>query len=231
MSLHRQLSRTDGVAVRRRAPLDYEISYRGKTVSFQLHDLPQTLPTGMGLLESEIFVERVADESGYRFVLLFDRVAHAFRFALDESVEVPDSLRLLEPGVAVGQRTGFAFYEDQERRRRILIGVDADNMRRNNYYDGPFDQLADNFVPAGLRDMMEEAYPYARGRLDFRGMFCETGGQRGSSRLALTPFVTYNSIAELRGFLAASRSRCREAACLLTVLTRDYKQDVPATEK
>jgi hypothetical protein len=226
---HKQLSRTDGVDVVRVAALLYDVSYRGKTVRFALNEVSQALPAGQGFLDQEEFLGRNVDESGFTFVLLFDRRARAFRFVLDESAPPPDTLRQLEPGVLVGQLSGFAFYEDRARRRKVLFGVDADNMRRNNYYDGPFDQLADNFVPASLRERMEEAYPYARGRLDFRGVFCNPDGSRGSSRLALTPFVTYNTVKELRGFVAVSRSRCgADEACLLAALTRDYKQDVPA---
>jgi hypothetical protein len=46
----------------------------------------------------------------------------------------------------MGKRTGFAFYQDGLRHRKILVGVYEANYRLNTYFDGPFDQLPDNFI-------------------------------------------------------------------------------------
>ena len=226
---YRQLGAAQGVTVVRRAPLAYDVSFRGRTVSFRLNDLSQAPVPASSLLPEEVFVERTCDDSGYQFVLLFDTKRNAFRFVLDETAKLPDVFEEPEPGLLVGRLSGFAFVSDAPRKRKVLVAVDADNMRRNNYWDGPFDQLADNFVPAALQGMMDKAYPYARGRVDRRGCFRNADGSRSVSRLALTPFQTYNSPAELRSILAAARSRNPDEADFLAALTHDYKQDVPAS--
>ena len=226
---YRQLGSANGVGVVRRGPLAYDVTYRGKTVTFRLNDVSQAPVPPASLLPEEVFVERTCDDSGYQFALLFDTKRNAFRFVLDETVRLPDVLQDLEPGIVVGRLSGFAFYVDAPRRRKVLIAVDADNMRRNNYWDGPFDQLADNFVPAALQGMMEKAYPYARGRVDRRGCFRNGDGSRSASRLALTPFQTYNSLAELRSFVSALRARNADVGDLIAAFTHDYKQDVPAS--
>ena len=226
---YRQLGAANGVRVTRRGALVYDVTFRGKTVRFRLNDLSQAPVPSTSLLPGEVFVERTCDDSGYQFVLLFDTGRNAFRFVLDESVRLPDVLKELEPHLLVGRLSGFAFWDDAPRGRKVLVAVDADNMRRNNYWDGPFDQLADNFVPQALQGFMEKAYPYARGRIDRRGCFRSADGTRSNSRLALTPFQTYNSLAELRSFVAALRSRHADDADLIAALTHDYKQDVPAS--
>jgi hypothetical protein len=227
-SKYKQLSSTDGVLVRRVRPLVYEVTFEHKTVRFELNDLPQTPPGFMGMLPSEHFVERTFDDSGFQFVLIFDTKTADFRFVLDEEAPLPDVLVPLADGLLLGRLTGFAFYDDKPRRRKILIAVDAENMKRNNYFDGPFDQLADNFVKDDTRKMlMEEAYPYARGRIDRRGVFLSADGSNSGNRLALTPYYTYSSLDDLRLFYSLHLRQQADEQRLLSALTHDYKKDVP----
>ena len=229
---HRSLSAADGVKVTRVARLIYDVAWRGKTVRFHLNDVDQTPPAKSRMLPTERFIERCEDESGFRFDLLYDSVSKAFRFVLDPKAPVPDVLAPFDRGIVVGRISGFAFYVDAIRYRTILIDVDADNMRRNNYYDGPFDQLGDNFVTDERKPAMEEAYPYVRGRIDKRGVFLDAAGHGTGERLALTPFYTYNSLEDLRAFVAHSRQSSADDASLIAALTWDYKKAVPgATDK
>jgi hypothetical protein len=225
---HRTLGTADGVKVTRAARLVYDVSFGGKTVRFRLNDVDQTPPAKSRMLPTERFIERCEDESGFRFDLLYDSASKAFRFVLDPSAPVPDVLAPFDKGIVVGRISGFAFYVDAIRDRSILIAVDADNMRRNNYYDGPFDQLGDNFVTDERRRAMEEAYPYVRGRIDRRGVFLDTSGAGTGERLALTPFYTYSSLDDLRVFVARSRQASGDDASLIAALTWDYKKAVPA---
>jgi hypothetical protein len=220
-----QLGTAEGVRVTRVALLVYDVSFQGRTVRFQLNDVAQTPLPKERMLPSERFIERVFDESGFQFALLFDDASKGFRFVLDQMDPLPDTLEPAAPDVVVGRISGFAFYVDRTRDRRVLIGVDADNMRRNNYYDGPFDQLADNFLRDDRRQRaMEEAYPYARGRIDRRGVFLGATGER----LALTPLHAYASLDELRAFVTRARAATADDEALLTALTYDYKKAVPA---
>jgi hypothetical protein len=223
-SEHASLGAADGVAVRRVRPLVYDVTFEKKTVRFELNDLPQTLPASMGTLPSEHFVERTFDDSGFQFVLLFDTKAADFRFVLDDEAPLPDVLVTLQDGLLLGRLSGFAFYDDRPRRRKVLIAVDAENMKRNNSFDGPFDQLADNFVKDDTRKtLMEKAYPYARGRIDRRGVFQGSEG----NRLALTPYYTYSSLDDLRLFYSLNVRQQPDEQKLLSALTHDYKKDVP----
>jgi len=224
---HRSLGPADGVRVTKAARLVYDVAFGGKTVRFRLNDVDQTPPQKSRMLPTERFIERCVDESGFRFDLLYDDASKAFRFVLDPETPLPDVLVPFDRGIVVGRISGFAFYVDAMRDRSILIAIDADNMRRNNYYDGPFDQLGDNFVTDERKRAMEEAYPYVRGRIDRRGVFVDASGKGSGERLALTPFYTYNGLEDLRAFVARSRRSAADDAALIAALTWDYKKAVP----
>jgi hypothetical protein len=225
---HRSLGPADGVRVTRAARLVYDVAFGGKTVRFRLNDVDQTPPPRSRMLPTERFIERCVDESGFRFDLLYDDASKGFRFVLEPETPLPDVLVPFDRGIVVGRISGFAFYVDAIRDRSVLIAIDADNMRRNNYYDGPFDQLGDNFLTDERRRAMEEAYPYVRGRIDRRGVFVDASGKGTGERLALTPFFTYNGLEDLRAFIARSRQAAGDDAALIAALTWDYKKAVPA---
>lgn len=227
---HRQLGPADGIRLTRVAPLVYDLSFEGHTVRFHLNNVSQTPLPQSKMLPSERFIERVFDESGFQFALLYDETSKAFRFVLDQEPPLPDTLISVATNVLVGRISGFAFFSDSARDRNVLIAVDADNMRRNNYYDGPFDQLGDNFVKDDRRQRaMEEAYPYARGRIDRRGIFLGPDGAPTGQRLALTPFYTYANLDDLREFVTRSRRGAADDEALISALTYDYKKAVPAS--
>jgi hypothetical protein len=113
--------------------------------------------------------------------------------------------------IQIGKRTGFAFYRD--RNRKILIGVDERQSWLNTYFDGPFDQLPDNFIEGEtLRDAIVAADPSAKGRIDRLGHFAD-----GSGRYLIHPYLPYRQIGDLTVFhrcataksvAAAERPRC-----------------------
>ncbi|MGZ8388713.1 MAG: hypothetical protein ACXW3R_11415 [Rhodoplanes sp.] len=131
---------------------------------FELNDLSQAKPPADVLAPEETFVGPIADESGLRFFLVFNERLRIFLYTLDETTDVPDGF---EPSphtdrIIIGKRTGYAFYRDQRRPRKILIGVFFTNSRVNNYFDGPFDQLPDNFIEGdAFRTMLLKAEPSA----------------------------------------------------------------------
>ena len=126
----------------------YRITYQGTSVLFALNDVSQIKPPAGAIGPDERLIGPVFDESAVRFFLVYNSKAKVFHYILDETAPVPDQL---EPSprsdrLLVGKRTGFAYYRDHRLDRKILIGVFEQNVRLNNYFDGPFDQLPDNFI-------------------------------------------------------------------------------------
>src|SRR5262249_52761692 len=103
----------------------------------------------------------------------------------------------------IGKRTGFAFYRDHRIERKILIGVFEGNARVNNYFDGPFDQLPDNFIAGeALRRIILQVQPSLAGKIDRLG-----GSPDGSSRYLIAPYLHYRSEDELYVFHQCATSK------------------------
>jgi hypothetical protein len=74
-----------------------------------------------------------------------------------------------------------------------LIGVFRANSELNNYFDGPFDQLPENFIEGeALRQGIIESDASVRGRIDRLGHFHD-----GSGRYLIHPYMLYRTQAEL----------------------------------
>ncbi len=185
----------DGVEINKKSEWQYEVGWQGKRVLFELNNLAQIAPP---FTADEDFMMRIFDESGLGFYLLFNNKSKDFRWILDESGKVLEDFIELLPQIYMGKRTNFIFYSDEINNRKILIGVYAGNIRRNNYFDGPFDQLADNFVrDTRLKDAIEAVYPSVRGKIDDYGFFLDEAGIRTSTRVAITPYQAYGSTEEM----------------------------------
>ena len=139
------LDRAEGVGVEKLGFLVYRVSFGGRSVIFELNDLSQVMPPPGLLGPDERFIGPIFDESSIRFFLVFNEKLKVFHYILDETAGVSDSFvpAMATDRIVVGKRTGFAFYRDHKRDRKILIGVFESNARVNSYYDGPFDQLPD----------------------------------------------------------------------------------------
>src|SRR5262249_24411332 len=136
---------------------------------FELNDLSGVKPPDGFLTPDERYIGPVFDESGIRFFLVYNGKLKLFHYLLDETVRVGDHFfQANAPDkIVIGKRTGFAFYRDRHRDRKILIGVFEGNSRVNNYFDGPFDQLPDNFIEGeALRSAILEVEPGLAGRID-----------------------------------------------------------------
>jgi hypothetical protein len=161
---YRLLDASRGVTVEKLERFLYRVTHAGRSVLFELNDLSQAKPPADVLAPEETFVGPIADESGLRFFLVFNERLRIFLYTLDETTDVPDGF---EPSphtdrIIIGKRTGYAFYRDQRRPRKILIGEFFTNSRVNNYFDGPFDQLPDNFIEGdAFRTMLLKAEPSA----------------------------------------------------------------------
>lgn len=195
---YRLLDASSGVAVEKLERFLYRVTYAGRSVLFALNDLTQVKPPPDGVAPGETFVGPVADESGLRFFLMYNERLRIFLYILDETAFVPeafdhspDSDRIL-----IGRRTGFAFYRDDRLPRKILIGVFYTNSQVNNYFDGPFDQLPDNFLEGEtFRKMLLAVEPSLKGHIDRYG-----GSPDGAQRYMIAPYFHYGSIDELTAF-------------------------------
>ena len=192
-------TKADGLLLTKLDRFTYEIDFADKRVVFHLHQLDQTPPKKFKLRDGEVFVERTFDESGMQFVLLFNTKRNYFNWILneEEGVPVPDTLRELSDGILLGKRTGFVFWADGD--RKVLAAIRKVSIRRNDYYDGPFDQLADNYADeVGIRKYMELALPGVKGRIDKYGYYTD---RERPIRVALSNYGSYYTYAEAASFV------------------------------
>lgn len=188
------LDASNGLTLEKVRPLCYRAEWRSKKVLFQLNDLPQLPPAQFNLPADEVFINRTCDESGFPFFLIYKGDQNHFMFVLNEEKSIPGKLIPLKNALVWDKLSGFVFYVDSLRQgRKILVGVWAQNIRRNNYWDGPFDQLADNAPHPQFKNYLEKVYPYAKGGLDDYGFFKIIE----RSRMAVTPYFEYESLEEL----------------------------------
>jgi len=195
-SLYAPLSAAQGVVVEKVEPLVYRVTFAGKTVTFALNDLREHRPPADLVRADEVVLGPIFDESGMRFFLLFNKRLKVFHYVLDETVPVADkfSPSKFNDRIEIGRRTGFAFYRDEG--RRILVGVYARDSELNTYFDGPFDQLPDNFVEGdALRDAVISAMPEFRGQIDRLGRFLNRPG-----RVLIHPYLVYRDEQDLAVF-------------------------------
>ena len=195
----------DGVELKEIDPFTYTVRYEGKEVTFHLHQIPQEPPKQFLLDNNEVFVERTFDESGYQFFLIFNVKDNYFLWVLNEENEVPDILApiLDRRDIVIGRRSGFAFFVDAaHNNRKILASIRQHSVVRNDYYDGPFDQLADNYAEeAGVSEYMIKSYPALEGRIDMYGYYTD---REQPLRVAITTYGTYYTQAQVIAFIDAA---------------------------
>ena len=183
----RVLDAADGVILQKESRFAYRLSFRDKSVLFELNDLSQVKPPA--LAPDETFMGPIFDESGIRFFLIHNARLKIFHYVLDETAPPADHLRPIRrtDRILIGSRTGFAFYRDQRLNRKILIGVHGGNTQLNNYFDGPFDQLPDNFIEGeALRDAIIAINPKLKGKIDRFGAW-----PGGKERYLIAPYAIY----------------------------------------
>ena len=178
----------------------------------------------------ERFIGPIFDELGVRFLLVYNPKLKAFHYLLDETV-TPNESFTPSPStdrILIGKRTGFAFYRDHKLNRKILIGVFEGNSRVNNYYDGPFDQLPDNFIDGNsLHDAILDVAPYLKGRIDRYGSSFD-----GETRYMVAPYTQYSVEDDLMMFHRCATSKDVPAdqyhLCFVYDESEDDAQNAPA---
>jgi len=198
------LSAADGVTVEPIDAFTVRVTHRAHRVTFHLNQLPQRLPEGFPLRDGERFLQRTEDESGLRFFLLYHERSRYFFWVLDDGGPVPEVFRPLASDVVIGRRTGFVFWRQPVGGGRlVLASVRRASLERNDYHDGPFDQLADNFVEGdGLRPFLEEAMPWVRGRVDAWGQLTDSPVPR---RVALTAHGLHDRPADALALISEAK--------------------------
>lgn len=192
------LGKPEGVGIEKMEPLLYRVTHNGKSVLFALNDLSGVKPPASALGPDDKFIGPIFDESGIRFLFVFNSRLKLFHYLLDETVPVADELipSAKSERLLIGRRTGFAFYRDHKLERKILVGVFIANSEINNYFDGPFDQLPDNFIKGDeLRDAIIAADPSQKDKIDRYG-----NSPDGSSRYLIAPYIYYTSEEDLELF-------------------------------
>jgi hypothetical protein len=199
------LTKADGVTIERINELSYRVTHGEKSVVFDLNDLRHVKPPQGAMSPDERFIGPIFDESGIRFLLVYNPKLKAFHYLLDETI-TPNETFTPSPStdrILIGNRSGFAFYRDHKLDRKILIGVFEGNSRVNNYYDGPFDQLPDNFLDGNsLHDAILDVAPYLKGRIDRYGSSFD-----GETRYMIAPYTQYTTEDDLLMFHRCATSK------------------------
>ena len=193
--LHKKLGPDDGVQVSQVDRFHYKIAFKSKTVDFEIPDLSSVKPGPGVMREDETYLGPIWDESGVQFFLLYNKAAKAFLYLLNDNPKM-DQYEPSEfsPDVTVGMRTSFAFYKDKTVDRQILIGAFAGNTQLNNYFDGPFDQLPDNYIQGdALIDALLSIDPSMKGKVDRYG-----SDPSGEVRFAITTYKYYGDVGDLK---------------------------------
>jgi len=192
--IYKKLGKADGVDVKQIDKLHYTVTFKGKTVAFELPDLSKTKPAPGLVRDDETYIGPIWDESGVQFHLVFNKPSKTFLYILNETLKTDQYEPSPFPEVTVGNRTSFAFYKDKLADRRILIGVFIGNTQLNNYFDGPFDQLPDNFIEGDtLRDALLQIEPSMKDKTDRYG-----ADPSGEVRYAITTYLYYDTVQDLK---------------------------------
>ena len=202
MILYRVLDKAAGVKVEKLGRFLYRVSYKHRTVLFELNDLSNVSPPPNVMNADETFIGPVFDDSAVQFFLVFDNRLKIFHYILDETIRVNEDFLAMRQTdrILIGKRTGFAFYKDDKANRKILIGVLEANARVNNYFDGPFDQLPDNFIKGDmLQKAMIAAEPALAGQIDRYGHYAN-----GAGRVSISPYTYYRTEEDLLPFYACA---------------------------
>jgi hypothetical protein len=205
---HRALGAAQGVTVTKLGPLAYRVAHEGRAVTFALNDLAQVKPPPGLLRQDEVFLGPIFDESAVRFFLVFNSRLKIFHYLLDETGAQADEFIAAGANgrIEIGKRTGFAFYRDGD--RRVLIGVNERNSRLNTPFDGPFDQLPENFIDGeALRSAIVAATPALKGKIDRLGNFSD-----GDGRYLIHPYRLYRTAGDLAVFHRCMTARTVRAA-------------------
>jgi len=192
---YKKLGPDDGLKVTQVNKFLYKITFKGKTVDFEIPDLSKVKPAPTMIRADESYIGPIWDESGVQFFLVFNKTAKTFLYLLNDNPKMDQYTPSgVSPSLTVGARTSFTFYKDKLMDRQILVGVFIGNTQLNNYFDGPFDQLPDNYIEGDtLLEALLTIEPAMKGRVDRYG-----SDPSGEVRYAITTYRYYNEVSDLK---------------------------------
>ena len=218
------LSQQHGVTISKVTDFRYVIAFKDKSVVVNLNNQGFTPPPETHLMSREIYVGPSFDESGLKFYLVYNNEFNHLFWILNEENHVPENFLSYNQDILIGKRTEFAFFNDTIYHRKILFGVKKENVEMNNWYDGPFDQLPDNFIQTGqvtLKDYLEYYDPSCKGKIDEYGHFIEQPGYR----IAISSYVLYTRRTELIKVMMACKNSSKTHSEFLFHLTTERELD------
>ncbi|MDF1607319.1 hypothetical protein PZ897_03920 [Hoeflea sp. YIM 152468] len=197
ISHHRAYNSEFGVTVEKNGELVYAVTRNGRTVVFELNDLRGVEPAEQQIGPGEVYLGPVFDESGVQMFLLWNPDLKMFLYILDETVASEQHFQSdVSSQIKIGYRSSFAYYADRYLDRWILVGVRAAETMLNTYFDGPFDQLPDNFIKGNaLGEALVALSPEVEGQIDRLGNSEDLTG-----RMLVDPYVLYEEEADLALF-------------------------------
>jgi hypothetical protein len=223
---HKLLGPEDGINIEKLNDFCYIVSKDDKKVIFNLHQLEQTPPELFTLTPSEDVVFKTYDESGYQYFLTFNRNTKNFYYILNEEESPLQNYDLITKDLAIDKISKFAYFIDSSHQdRKILMGVYSENVMQNSYYDGPFDQLADNYVDESckLSEYIQQAYPFTQGQVDKYGNFNHDSGYR----VAIMPYYIYETPDELADIVEMGKIvAAGDNDKLYSILAYDYQKEM-----
>ena len=152
----KEFTTEDGLEIKKISHFLYDLTFNEKTVRFKIEDTSYLPPQNITLNEDEEFIGHIYDESGIKLFLIFNHKTYSFYEILDDEQGVSDTFEDLGESHFLATRSGFIFYDDNEYKRKILVGINFYNSEQNNYFDGPGDQVP---YQLWIRDDLYLAYP------------------------------------------------------------------------
>lgn len=222
----RTVGAEDGLEVEKLSSSEYRVTFEGKTVTFEIQRSEIRGPSKLATLPAEEVVGQLFDESGIRLFVLYNNATNSFYEVLNDEDGVADELLPVgDTSFVVGKRTGFVFYVDKDYRRTLLVGVDLENVKKNNYLDGPGDQVP---IALDLRDKMHVAYPNTLlgDGIDEHGVYLK---KNEWSRIAVSPYTRYASLAEFPERLLSCAGE-QDRSVFWTCLTKEWWNTAPWRE-
>ncbi|MBL7113525.1 MAG: hypothetical protein ISS19_16425 [Bacteroidales bacterium] len=218
------LSQQHGIIISKVTDFRYIITFKNRSVLVKLNDLGFTPPTETNLMPQEVYVGPSFDESGLKFYLVYNTEFNHLFWVLNEENDVPENFLIYNKDILIGKRTEFAFFNDTIYHRKVLFGVKKENVDLNNWYDGPFDQLPDNFIKTGqvtLKDYLEYYDPSCKGKIDEYGHFSGRPGYR----IAISSYIIYAHRTELIKVMMACKNSSETPSEFLFHLTTEREFD------
>lgn len=140
---------------------------------------------------NEEFLGTCFDESGIRFQLVFNQDSRSLYYVLDDTT--PHHLQNYQLDIYYDPRTQFAFFKDEICDRFILIGVQQLNVKMNNWFDGPFDQLPDREFLHKKINLKKYLDPSFQNEVDSLGIYISNR----NNRVAICNYTEYNELIQL----------------------------------